>query len=135
MPDLIHELYAKHAYPPRREVLARMPEADVKSVARLVFQWITRGWIRPRIEPVNYAAEPPEYPRLDAFRLLCAREGLPLVDAWHQPCAFPAPHYGVLAAMDGTRSRAELAAISKARCKDLAFEPWLRHLAGRGMFS
>jgi SAM-dependent methyltransferase len=120
---------------PMSEVLARMPEADVKSVARLVFQGITRGWIRPRIEPVSYAAEPPEYPRLDAFRLLCAREGLPLVDAWHQPCSFPPAHYAVLAAMDGSRSRVELAAFSKAQCKELAFEPWLRHLAGRGMFS
>lgn len=120
---------------PMSEVLDGIPGADAKAVARQVFHGITRGWIRPRIEPVGYAVEPPAYPRLDAFRLLCARDGLPLVDAWHQPCAFPPAHYGVLAAMDGSRSRAELAAFARSQCKELAFEPWLRHLAGRGMFS
>jgi len=28
----------------------------------------------------------------------------------------------------------KLAALSRARCPELAFEPWLRHLAGRGLF-
>ena len=120
---------------PMREVMAAMPDGDARAVARQVFDGITRGWIRPRIGPVSFAAGPPEFPRLDAFRLLCAREGLPLVDAWHKPCAFPEKHYAVLAAMDGSCSRAELAAFSKSHCPELAFEPWLRHLAWRGMFA
>lgn len=112
-----------------------MPDGDARSLARQLHDGITRGWLRPRIEPVAFDSEPPAFPRLDAFRLLCAREHLPLVDAWHKPCAFPGPHYQVLAVMDGSRSREELAAFSKAHCPELAFEPWLRHLAWRGMFA
>ena len=114
--------------------MAGLPGQDEKSVARRVYDGITRGWLRPRIEPVDFASEPPECPRLDAFRLLCARDSLPLVDAWHRPCAFPAAHYQVLAAMDGSRTQQELAAIAKACSPELNFDPWLRHLAGRGFF-
>lgn len=104
-------------------------------VARWIRDGIHRGWVRPRIEPVRFETGPPERPVLNAFRLECARRGLPLVDIWHQPCSFPIRHYDVLAAMDGTQDQAELAAFSKRHCPELAFEPWLRHLAGRGMFA
>ena len=67
--------------------------------------------------------------------LLCASPQLPLVDIWHQPCSFPKRHFEVLAAMDGTLDQAGLAAFSQCHCPELAFEPWLRHLAGRGMFA
>jgi SAM-dependent methyltransferase len=117
------------------EVMPRLANTDPGSVARRIFHCITRGWLKPRIEPVEYAPGPPEYPRLDSFRLLCARGQLPLVDAWHQPCAFPEAHYQVLAPMDGRRSLAELAALSKQQCPELAFDPWIRHLAGRGFFA
>jgi SAM-dependent methyltransferase len=117
---------------PVRQIL---PGGDVRSLSRQLHDGITRGWLRPRIEPVGFDPEPPDFPRLDAFRLLCAREHLPLVDAWHKPCAFPQSHHQVLAAMDGSRSREELAALSKVRCPELAFDPWLRHLAWRGMFA
>lgn len=117
------------------DVAARLPDMDEPSAARRIHHGITRGWIRPRIEPVIYPALPPEFPRLDAFRLLCAEERLPLVDAWHQPCAFPETHYQVLAAMDGSRNLAELAAFSKEHCPELAFDPWLHHLAARGFFA
>jgi hypothetical protein len=89
----------------------------------------------PRIEPVDFEAEPPGFPKLNRFRLECARRRLPLVDIWHRPCSFPSRHYEVLAAMDGTRDLAGLAGFSKHHCPELAFEPWLRHLAGRGMFA
>jgi hypothetical protein len=116
------------------DLAGRLPAYDPNSLAREIYDGITRGRIRPRIETVSYISEPPEFPRLDAFRLICARECLPLVDVWHQPCAFPAAHYQVLAAMDGSRSLAALAAFSKERCPELAFDQWMRHLAGRGMF-
>lgn len=119
---------------PLREVMEILPERDLREFTCLVFDGMMNGWILPRIEPVKYDPEPAAFPRLNAFRLLCAHEGLPLVDAWHKPCLFPEKHYAVLAAMDGTRSLAELAAFSKKHCRELAFEPWLRHLAGRGMF-
>jgi hypothetical protein len=120
---------------PLREVVAALPESDAQELADLAFEGFSHGWILPRIEPLDYDPDPPEFPTLNAFRRLCANEKLPLVDAWHRPCQFPEAHYAVLAAMDGTRSLRELAAFSKARCPELAFEPWLRHLANRGMFA
>lgn len=134
------QLYrAIHAFAPRcvavSEVVKFLPDYDLKSVATQVFQGITRGWIRPRIEPVEFDPAPPDFPKLNAFRLHCAQESLPLVDIWHRPCGFPKLHYQVLAQMDGHQNLAELAAFSRKRCPELAFEPWLRHLAGRGMFA
>lgn len=120
---------------PVSEVMARFTDWELIQVVGATCHRITNGFIHPRIEPLRYDPEPPAFPKLDAFRLLCAREELPLVDAWHKPCAFPTGHYQVLAAMDGSRSIAELAAFSKSRCPELAFDPWLRHLAGRGMFA
>lgn len=112
-----------------------LPSCDDRLVVRRLYDGIMRGWALPRIEPVSYDPEPPVFPRLDAFRLACAWDHLPLVDAWHKACSFPAGHYQVLAAMDGSRSRHELEEFSKTHCPELAFTPWLRHLAWRGMFA
>ncbi len=102
--------------------------------AQLVLDGIVQGMIRPRIEPVHYDPEPPDRPQLDAFRLLCARQRLLLVDAWHVPLRFPPAHYEILALMDGSRSRTQIEATARERCPDLAFGPWLAHLASRGIF-
>jgi SAM-dependent methyltransferase len=120
---------------PLRELAATLPDVDRGALARLVFDGITRGLIHPRIEPLRFDPQPPERPCLDPLLLACARRGLPLVDVWHMPCSFPPAHYAVLVAMDGTRSRAGLAALAHARCPDLDFAPWLQHLAGRGFFA
>jgi len=112
-----------------------LPAWDLRCLATKVFEGITRGWILARIEPLIYAPQVSEFPRLSAFRLECARGHLPLVDAWHQPCRFPEAHHAVLSQMDGRMSRAELANFAKSTCPELAFEPWIRHLAERGMFS
>ncbi len=112
-----------------------LPGSDWRDISRRVYDGIHRGWILPRIEPVWFDPEVPEYPKLNPFRLECARRALPLVDVWHRPCSFPADHYQVLAAMDGSKNREDLAVLSRALCPELAFEPWLRHLAGRGMFA
>jgi SAM-dependent methyltransferase len=117
------------------EIHAALPELAWHDFTRRVYEGMHRGWILPRIEEVKFDPIPPERPMLNAFRLECARRGLPLVDLWHQPCSFPAAHFEVLAAMDGTRDRRELARLARERCPELAFEPWLRHLAGRGMFA
>jgi len=108
---------------------------DPRVAARHIFDGITCGWIRPRIEPVSFVSEPPEFPTLDPLRLLCARQALPVVDVWHVPCDFPPRHFEVLALMDGSRSQRELAGFSARHCPELAFTPWLAHLAGRGFFS
>lgn len=133
----IHDAIRAHAPAciPMRRVRAALPGYATQDLARQVFDGIYQGWILPRIEPVAFEVEPPGFPKLNDFRLACARRGLPLVDAWHRPCSFPVRHYEVLAAMDGTRDLAGLAAFSNNRCPELAFAPWLRHLAGRGMFA
>ena len=117
---------------PVREIFG---DLDPRLVARQIFDGITRGSIRPRIEAVSFASEPPEFPRLDPLRFLCARSGLPIVDVWHVPCDFPVRHFEVLALMDGSRGVRELAAFSARHCPELNFAPWLAHLAGRGFFS
>lgn len=117
------------------DLMKAMPGREVESLAREILDGISRGWILPRIEPVKLERQAPEFPKLDEFRMRCALEKLPLVDVWHVPCGFPESHEAVLVKMDGSRSRHELAAFAKENCPDLAFEPWLDHLASRGMFS
>ncbi len=131
-----HELglSAPHCVPVR-EILERMGSCDVLGLLRSILQAIQDGGMKARVEPVIYDPSTPPRPALNPFRLLCAKERLPLVDAWHVPCGFPSHHYPLLELVDGTRSSAELAALSSAICPDLDFHPWLRHLAGRGMFS
>lgn len=127
-------LHAPHCIS-MEEVRAALPEFSHQYLARRVYDGIHAGWILPRIEAVEFETEPSARPVLPAFRLECARRRLPLVDLWHQPCSFPDQHFEVLAAMDGTRDQAALAKLARECCPDLHFEPWLRHLAGRGMFA
>ena len=111
------------------------PEMEPGELAGMIYDGLLNGWILARIEPLTYNPAAPEYPCLDSFRWLCAERKLPLVDAWHKPCLFPEAHYQVLTMMDGSRSREDIAAFARAHCPELAFGPWLSHLAERGMFS
>lgn len=77
----------------------------------------------------------PNYPKLDPWRLVCAQECLPLVDAKLKSCIFPFSQLKVLAAMDGSRSMMALADFAKEVSPDLDFVPWLRYVAERGFFS
>ncbi len=120
---------------PMREVKLAVKGYPPADLARRVFDGIYQGWLRPRVEPVSFDPEPPEFPKLTPLRLECARRRIPVVDVWHQPCSFAERHFEVLVAMDGTRDLKALAVFAKQRCPELAFEPWLRHLAGRGMFA
>lgn len=117
------------------ELTARLPELDRRELAMGILEGIRHGWLLPRMEAVRFESLPPECPALDRFRMECARRGLPLVDIWHRPCAFPSRHYEVLARMDGTRDQIMLEAFAKSHCPELDFHPWLRHLAARGFFT
>lgn len=75
----------------------------------------------------------PDFPKLDAWRLLCAREALPLVDAGLRPCVFTFPQLRVLGAMDGSRNVMALAELAKEIAPELDLIPWLRHVAARGL--
>ncbi len=120
---------------PVADLLRSLPTHDADALTNAILDGITRGSVRPRIEPVIFDPLPPARPALDPFGLACARLKLPIVDIWHTPCAFPEAHYEILALMDGTRSQAELAAAARPIAPDLAFTPWLQHLAGRGFFA
>ena len=117
------------------EELLEMTDRDRPLAVLRILDGIREGWLLPRIEPVRYDLEPPDFPKLNPFRLECARRGLPLVDAWHSPCTFPERHFEILAMMDGSRSRKDLATISAGHVPELSFRPWLQHIAARGMFA
>ena len=76
-----------------------------------------------------------DFPKLDEWRMTCAREALPLPDAELKPCVFTFPQLKVLIAMDGTRSVYELSRHAKEVAPELDFVPWLKHVAGRGLLS
>lgn len=77
----------------------------------------------------------PHFPKLDAWRLVCAQECLPLVDVNLKSCIFPFSQLKVLAAMDGSRSVMALADFAREVSPELDFVPWLRYVAQRGFFS
>jgi SAM-dependent methyltransferase len=83
----------------------------------------------PKVLPASV----PDFPKLDAWRMLCAREALPLPDADLKPCVFTFPQLKVLIAMDGSRSAYELSRHAEEVAPELDFVPWLRHVAGRGL--
>lgn len=118
-----------------KELMQMLPGWEPRALAAKIFDGIVGGWILARVEPVSYDPVVPAFPCLSAFRLECARVKLPLVDAWHQPCQFPENHYLILTKMDGSRSLEDLATLARSISPNLAFEPWIGHLADRGMFS
>jgi SAM-dependent methyltransferase len=75
----------------------------------------------------------PDFPRLDAWRMTCVREALPVPDADLKPCVFTFPQLKVMLALDGTRSVYELSQHAKEVAPELDFIPWLRHIFLRGL--
>jgi len=103
--------------------------------ATSVMRGIAAGWIAARTHPVQAAREVPDPPCPDPLRAACARRGLPVVDERHRPCSFPPAHAALLAKIDGTLTHAGIRAIAARDCPKLAINPWLHHLAGRGLFA
>ena len=110
------------------------PGDAVKAIAGWLFQAARLGWIELRADDTLIEPVPPERPTLSPLNLSFVRAGLPIVDAFHQSCHFPAEHLVVVKALDGTRKHDELAAFAKEHAPDLHFEPWLVHLSARGLF-
>jgi hypothetical protein len=79
------------------------------------------------------AATVPNFPKLDAWRMLCALEALPLPDADLKPCVFTFPQLKMLIAMDGSSSVYQLSRYAKEIAPNLDFVRWLRHVAERGL--
>lgn len=109
-------------------------DQDNDTSVRQDIQQIQSGELVARTHAVIISPELPEFPRLQAFRMACARRLQPLVDAWHRSCAFPPTHYGLLTKIDGSRHRDELRRLAIHQCPGLRFDAWLEHLAQRGMF-
>ncbi|MGD7652590.1 MAG: methyltransferase domain-containing protein [Verrucomicrobiales bacterium] len=116
------------------ELVADLSFRDQREALRQVVIAIQDGTLKARIEPLRIAEDVPERPKLDEFRMECAKWRLPLVDAWHVACRFPARHHGVLERMDGSMTIGELEEFAGKRCPNLDVRPWLAHLAERGMF-
>jgi trans-aconitate methyltransferase len=87
----------------------------------------------PVVSATPREAKIADFPMLDAWRQVCAREALPLPDAELKPCMFSFPQLKVLAAMDGSLSVVALADHAKKVAPELDFIPWLRHVAERGL--
>lgn len=111
------------------------PARAAKAIAGWLYQAARLGWVELRADDTLIEPVPPERPQLSALNLSFARAGLPIVDAFHQSCHFPAEHQVVVNALDGSRKRDALAAFAKQHAPDLHFEPWLVHLAARGLFN
>ncbi len=77
----------------------------------------------------------PDFPKLNPWRLVCAREALPVVDNNLVPCEFPFSQLKVLAAMNGSMSVLRLAEYAKEVSPELDFVPWLKYVTERGFFS
>ncbi|MCP5546879.1 MAG: methyltransferase domain-containing protein [Akkermansiaceae bacterium] len=110
------------------------PILDERIWMQDLWRGLLNGGLELRTDGLRLDAEAPEHPRLNAFRLACVRRGMPVVDAWHRPCRFPTMHEKIVSAMDGTNDLDTLRAMARADAPDLAFDPWIRHLAGRGFF-
>jgi len=110
------------------------PAQAAKAIASWLFQAARLGWVELRAGDTLIEPVPPERPTLSPLNLNFARANLPIVDAFHQSCHFPAQHQVVVKALDGTRMRDELTAFAKEHAPDLHFEPWLVHLSARGFF-
>ena len=89
----------------------------------------------PIPEPIQKNFTVPSFPKLNAWRLICAKECLPLVDPHLKSCEFPFSQLKVLAAMDGSLSVMSLADYAKEVSLELDFVPWLKYVAERGFFS
>lgn len=129
---------------PMSEIIERMadrmkeqfdPTNSLPPLATLVMDAARQNLILLRDEPVRFDPLPPAFPNLGRLRLMAAAKGQALVDIYHAPCSFVDERHQVAAAMDGTRSIDELAAISKSLIPQLDFHAWLGWLAERGMFA
>lgn len=111
------------------------PARGAKAVADWLYQAARFGWVELRADPVETAGHPPSRPSLSPLNLHFARAGEALVDGFHQTCRYPENHLTVAAAMDGSRGLGELRELARNEAPELDFEPWMAHLAARGLFA
>jgi len=111
------------------------PTRHSRELAGWIFQAARLGGLELRADGVEIPSEVASRPSLSRLNRHFAENALPVVDARHVSCRFPAGHEKLLAAMDGSRSKEELAALARSGFPELDFPRWLHHLAGRGILS
>lgn len=110
------------------------PEQASKAIASWLYQAARLGWVELRADEAHAATHPPARPCLSPLNLHFANREDPLVDAFHHTCRFPEAHRKIVAALDGTHSHDQLRALARDQSPDLDLDPWLAHLATRGLF-
>lgn len=111
------------------------PEHSARNIAAWLLQAARLGWVELRADETEVEPVPPERPALSRLNRHFAEHGGTLIDAFHASCSFPESHLKVVALLDGHHDHAELAARARELAPDLHLEPWLVHLAARGLFS
>ena len=109
------------------------PTRHSRELAGWIFQAARLGGLELRADGIRLASAPAERPVASRLNRHFSENGQPVVDARHTTCRFPAGHGHLIAAMDGTRSKGELASIAAAEFPELDFDRWLSFLADRGI--
>ena len=112
-------------------VFEQLPQFAPAELALEISHGLVSGWLLGRSEPMIVTEKPPALPALDPLRLACARRGLPVVDAFHQPCVFPAHQIPILTAFDSTRSLQDLKHLASTSAPQLDFDRWTADLNQR----
>jgi SAM-dependent methyltransferase len=131
----IHQaLMADWPSAPLAEVLTdRLPDIPPHDLARTICGMLIDGSLWARSEPLAIPVQLPSRPALDPLRMACARRRLPVVDAWHRPCSFPAHQLQVLESIDGSFTLDDLRARTTEISPRLDFDRWLNHIHQRGL--
>ncbi len=109
------------------------PLRGAKAVADWLYQAARLGWVELRADEVDAEPRPPARPALSPLNRRFAANRESLVDAFHRSCGFPESHWPVVEALDGSRSIEEIQTLARDAAPDLDVEPWLNHLASRGL--
>ncbi|MCH7224901.1 methyltransferase domain-containing protein [Haloferula sp. A504] len=113
------------------------PRWDPARGAKTVADWLYRaarfGWVELRTDAIELDSRSPVRPALSPLNRRFAKDRDSLVDVFHRSCGFPETHWGVVEALDGSRSADEIKALARDQAPDLDVGPWLDHLAGRGL--
>ena len=108
------------------------PTRHSQEIAGWLFQMARIGCVELRADEIKIEGlmATPQIAKLNRY---FAANGLPVVDARHVTCRYPAGHERLLAAMDGSRSFETLATQASAEFPELDFARWMDHLAKRGI--
>jgi len=109
------------------------PTRHSQEIASWLFQVARFGGVELRADGIVISPEPAASPQVSPLNRHFASIGQPVVDARHVTCHFPDGHERLLAAMDGSRTMADLATMAASDFPELDYHRWMSHLAQRGI--